>query len=68
MARHERGGGREGGSGYDRSDGVRRGRYERGDCFGFASRSVPCVFSHVTPKRAHCPLGIPISRAYALSL
>ena len=32
--------------GSDRSDGFRRGRYERGDCFGFASRPVPCVSSH----------------------
>eukprot|EP00966_Prymnesium_polylepis_P262027 6053092-Prymnesium_polylepis.1 len=38
MARQDIVGGRESGSRYDRSGGVRRGRYERGDCFGFALR------------------------------
>ena len=46
MTRHDSVGGRERGSGSDRSGGVRRSRYERGARLRLCLAPVPCVSSH----------------------
>ena len=66
MARHESGGGREGGSGSDRSDAVRRGTSVV--TASALPRALCPVCRPMMPERALRPLGIPISRAYALNL
>ena len=55
MARNEIVGGRESGSRSDRSGGVRRGRYERGDCFGFALRLCPVCHPMMPAQRPLAP-------------